>query len=97
MECYALTFGINTFAALSLQTILTVIVVDETALGLDIVTQVYMYTGLGRGQKAPYTPKPVAHTAKCRTATFAAFYVFQMYCFNGTSMRFNTKMVLVLI
>lgn len=41
MECYALTFGINTFIALALQTIITVIVVDEAALGLDIVTQVY--------------------------------------------------------
>lgn len=40
MECYALTFGINTFVALSLQTIITVTVVDEAALGLDIVTQV---------------------------------------------------------
>ncbi len=40
MECYALTFGINTFVALTLQTILTVIVVDNSALGLDIVTQV---------------------------------------------------------
>lgn len=40
MQCYALTFGINTFVALSLQTIVTLIVVDEAALGLDIVTQV---------------------------------------------------------
>lgn len=40
MECYALTFGINTFVALSLQTIITVTVVDEATLGLDIVTQV---------------------------------------------------------
>lgn len=40
MECYALTFGINTFVALSLQTIITVTVVDEAVLGLDIVTQV---------------------------------------------------------
>ena len=40
MECYALTFGINTFVALCLQTILTAIVVDEKVLGLDIVTQV---------------------------------------------------------
>lgn len=40
MECYALTFGINTFVALSLQTIITGIVIDESALGLDIVTQV---------------------------------------------------------
>lgn len=40
MECYALTFGINTFVALTLQTILTAIVVDNSALGLGIVTQV---------------------------------------------------------
>ena len=40
MECYALTFGVNTFVALCLQTILTAIVVDEKVLGLDIVTQV---------------------------------------------------------
>nr|XP_046244885.1 solute carrier family 19 member 3b [Scatophagus argus] len=43
MECYALTFGINTFVALSLQTILTFIVVDEAVLGLDIVTQFIVY------------------------------------------------------
>lgn len=43
MESYALTFGINTFVALTLQTIITAIVVDETALGLDIVTQVCLY------------------------------------------------------
>ncbi|GAA6221592.1 thiamine transporter 2-like [Lates japonicus] len=43
MECYALTFGINTFVALSLQTIITAVVVDETALGLDVVTQFIIY------------------------------------------------------
>ncbi|XP_029372519.1 solute carrier family 19 member 3b [Echeneis naucrates] len=43
MECYALMFGINTFVALSLQAIITVIVVDEAALGLDIVTQFIIY------------------------------------------------------
>ncbi|XP_051252856.1 solute carrier family 19 member 3b [Dicentrarchus labrax] len=43
MECYALTFGINTFVALSLQTIITLIVVDEATLGLDIVTQFIIY------------------------------------------------------
>lgn len=43
MECYALTFGINTFVALLLQTIVTFIVVDDTALGLDIVTQFIIY------------------------------------------------------
>ncbi|XP_047247246.1 solute carrier family 19 member 3b [Girardinichthys multiradiatus] len=43
MECYALTFGINTFMALLLQTIITVIVVDEAALGLDIATQFIIY------------------------------------------------------
>uniref|UniRef100_A0A4W4FQN1 Solute carrier family 19 member 3b n=1 Tax=Electrophorus electricus TaxID=8005 RepID=A0A4W4FQN1_ELEEL len=40
MECYALTFGINTFVALALQTVLTAVVVDHSGLGLDIVTQV---------------------------------------------------------
>lgn len=43
MQCYALTFGINTFVALLLQTILTFIVVDEAVLGLDIVTQVCLH------------------------------------------------------
>uniref|UniRef100_A0A3P9KWD0 Solute carrier family 19 member 3b n=1 Tax=Oryzias latipes TaxID=8090 RepID=A0A3P9KWD0_ORYLA len=43
MECYALTFGINSFVALSLQTIITAIVVDEAVLGLDIVTQFTIY------------------------------------------------------
>ncbi|XP_056230152.1 solute carrier family 19 member 3b [Seriola aureovittata] len=43
MECYALTFGINTFVALSLQTIITFVVVDEAALGLDIVSQFIIY------------------------------------------------------
>ncbi|XP_030621041.1 solute carrier family 19 member 3b [Chanos chanos] len=43
MECYALTFGINTFTALALQTVITAIVVDDTALGLDIVTQFIIY------------------------------------------------------
>ncbi|XP_072313913.1 solute carrier family 19 member 3b [Eucyclogobius newberryi] len=43
MECYALTFGINTFVALLLQTIVTLIVVDDTVLGLDIVTQFIIY------------------------------------------------------
>lgn len=43
MACYALTFGVNTFVALLLQTILTAIVVDETALGLDIITQVWLH------------------------------------------------------
>ncbi|XP_027135911.1 solute carrier family 19 member 3b isoform X2 [Larimichthys crocea] len=43
MECYALTFGINTFVALILQTIITLIFVDEAALGLNIVTQFIIY------------------------------------------------------
>lgn len=40
MERYALMFGMNTFVALALQTILTVIVVDSRGLGLGIITQV---------------------------------------------------------
>ncbi|XP_059361972.1 solute carrier family 19 member 3b [Carassius carassius] len=45
MECYALIFGINTFVALTLQTLLTAIVVDTSALGLDVVTQFVVYGG----------------------------------------------------
>lgn len=40
MERYALVFGVNTFIALALQTLLTLIVVDASGLGLDITTQV---------------------------------------------------------
>ncbi|XP_066565765.1 thiamine transporter 2 [Amia ocellicauda] len=43
MECYALTFGMNTFVAILLQTVVTAIVVDESGLGLDIVTQFIVY------------------------------------------------------
>ncbi|CAJ0963084.1 unnamed protein product [Ranitomeya imitator] len=39
MECYALVFGVNTFTALVLQTVMTVIVVDSSGLGLDLFTQ----------------------------------------------------------
>uniref|UniRef100_A0A665W581 Solute carrier family 19 member 3b n=1 Tax=Echeneis naucrates TaxID=173247 RepID=A0A665W581_ECHNA len=45
MECYALMFGINTFVALSLQAIITVIVVDEAALGLDILSLQFIIYG----------------------------------------------------
>lgn len=40
MERYALVFGVNTFIALALQTLLTLIVVDASGLGLKITTQV---------------------------------------------------------
>lgn len=40
MKRYALVFGVNTFIALFLQTLLTVIVVDSAGLGLDIFPQV---------------------------------------------------------
>ncbi|XP_016369570.1 thiamine transporter 1 [Sinocyclocheilus rhinocerous] len=43
MRRYALVFGINTFIALLLQTILTVIVVDSAGLGLDIFLQFLIY------------------------------------------------------
>ncbi|KAE8604719.1 hypothetical protein XENTR_v10014806 [Xenopus tropicalis] len=43
MERYALLFGFNTFVALALQTILTLIVVDPRGLALDIVTQFIVY------------------------------------------------------
>lgn len=40
MQRYALVFGVNTFVALLLQTVLTVVVVDSAGLGLDVFTQV---------------------------------------------------------
>ncbi|NXE20171.1 S19A2 protein, partial [Ardeotis kori] len=40
---YALVFGVNTFIALVLQTLLTLIVVDASGLGLDIFTQFMIY------------------------------------------------------
>lgn len=40
MQRYALVFGVNTFLALLLQTLLTVVVVDSAGLGLDVFTQV---------------------------------------------------------
>ncbi|XP_069035113.1 thiamine transporter 1 [Lepisosteus oculatus] len=43
MERYALVFGVNTFIALALQTVLTVIVVDSSGLGLDIFAQFLIY------------------------------------------------------
>ncbi|XP_069802445.1 thiamine transporter 1 isoform X2 [Dendropsophus ebraccatus] len=45
MECYALVFGVNTFIALLLQTLITVIVVDSSVLGLDLFTQFKIYAG----------------------------------------------------
>ncbi|KAK7144504.1 hypothetical protein R3I94_010810 [Phoxinus phoxinus] len=43
MKRYALVFGVNTFIALVLQTLLTVIVVDSVGLGLDIFLQFLIY------------------------------------------------------
>ncbi|XP_017524015.2 thiamine transporter 1 isoform X1 [Manis javanica] len=43
MECYALVFGVNTFTALALQTLLTLIVVDASGLGLEVTTQFLIY------------------------------------------------------
>ncbi|XP_036425683.1 thiamine transporter 1 [Colossoma macropomum] len=43
MRRYALVFGVNTFIALVLQTLLTVIVVDSAGLGLDIFPQFLIY------------------------------------------------------
>nr|XP_042114400.1 thiamine transporter 1 isoform X2 [Peromyscus maniculatus bairdii] len=43
MERYALVFGVNTFIALVLQTLLTLIVVDAKGLGLEITTQFLIY------------------------------------------------------
>ena len=47
MSRYALVFGCNMFAALLLQTIITSIVVDESGLGLDVITQVIVLKTFG--------------------------------------------------
>ncbi|XP_010791181.1 thiamine transporter 1 isoform X1 [Notothenia coriiceps] len=43
MQRYALVFGVNTFMALLLQSLLTVVVVDSAGLGLDVFTQFLIY------------------------------------------------------
>ncbi|XP_033833464.1 thiamine transporter 1 [Periophthalmus magnuspinnatus] len=43
MQRYALVFGVNTFVALLLQSLLTVVVVDSVGLGLDVYTQFLIY------------------------------------------------------
>lgn len=43
MQRYALVFGVNTFVALLLQSLLTLVVVDSAGLGLDIYTQFLIY------------------------------------------------------
>ncbi|XP_053273513.1 thiamine transporter 1 [Pleuronectes platessa] len=42
---YALVFGVNTFMALLLQSLLTFVVVDSAGLGLDVFTQFLIYGG----------------------------------------------------
>ncbi|KAM6179016.1 thiamine transporter 2-like [Rhynchocyon petersi] len=43
MERYALVFGVNTFIALVIQTILTLIIVDKRGLNLPITIQFFLY------------------------------------------------------
>ncbi|XP_054479899.1 thiamine transporter 1 [Anoplopoma fimbria] len=45
MQRYALVFGVNTFMALLLQSLLTVVVVDSAGLGLDVFPQFLIYGG----------------------------------------------------
>ncbi|XP_044043994.1 thiamine transporter 1 [Siniperca chuatsi] len=45
MQRYALVFGVNTFMALLLQSLLTVVVVDSAGLGLGVCTQFLIYGG----------------------------------------------------
>ncbi|XP_068612400.1 thiamine transporter 1 [Brachionichthys hirsutus] len=42
---YALVFGVNTFVALLLQSVLTLAVVDSAVLGLDVFAQFFVYGG----------------------------------------------------
>lgn len=41
MRRYALVFGLNTFLALLLQSLITLVVVDSAGLGLDVFPQVW--------------------------------------------------------
>lgn len=41
MRRYALVFGVNTFMALLLQSLITLVVVDSAGLGLEVFTQVW--------------------------------------------------------
>ncbi|MED6290772.1 hypothetical protein CHARACLAT_016862 [Characodon lateralis] len=43
MQRYALVFGVNTFGALLLWTLITVVVVDSAGLGLNVFTQFLIY------------------------------------------------------
>ncbi|KAF0045667.1 hypothetical protein F2P81_002196 [Scophthalmus maximus] len=45
IQRYALVFGVNTFVALLLQSVLTVVVVDSAGLGLNVFTQFLIYGG----------------------------------------------------
>ena len=40
---FALVFGVNTFAALALNTIFTVVLIDKAGLQLDVITQFIVY------------------------------------------------------
>uniref|UniRef100_A0A3Q4H5Z2 Solute carrier family 19 member 2 n=1 Tax=Neolamprologus brichardi TaxID=32507 RepID=A0A3Q4H5Z2_NEOBR len=43
MQRYALVFGVNSFVALLLQSLLTLVVVDSSVLGLKVFTQFFIY------------------------------------------------------
>ncbi|KAM4046655.1 thiamine transporter 1 [Anomaloglossus baeobatrachus] len=67
MECYALVFGVNTFIALVLQTLMTVIVVDSCGLGLDLFTQFKIYAGYFAVISIVFFVSAVSHIVKnCR-------------------------------
>lgn len=55
MQRYALVFGVNTFGALLLQSLLTVVVVDSVGLGLDVSTQVRECASYHLGVVTPST------------------------------------------
>lgn len=49
MQRYALVFGVNTFVALLLQSLLTLVVVDAAGLGLGVFSQVKICDSHSRG------------------------------------------------
>uniref|UniRef100_A0A8C6X2U2 Solute carrier family 19 member 2 n=1 Tax=Naja naja TaxID=35670 RepID=A0A8C6X2U2_NAJNA len=60
VERYALVFGVNTFIALALQTVLTLIVADAKGLGLDIITQVRYINFDWAGKDVPFLSHPLS-------------------------------------
>lgn len=65
-RCYGLVFGLNTFLALILETIMTVIVVDKHGLNLDVRTQFVVYGGYFGCLALPFLMKFIYSRCFCK-------------------------------